>query len=176
MWEVTGGIIMEKDLPRRKPNRIPDYDYSQYGYYFITVCSNNHKKIFGEIKDSRMILNDYGVKVERILNDVVLKMGNMLLDNYVIMPNHVHLIIAINQESKEGIFEVIRDFKSITTLKYIEGVKEGIYEPFDKFIWQRSYFDHVIRNEKSYLEVSEYINNNPLKWALDKYNFDNSQM
>jgi len=163
----------------RKIIRIKDYDYSQTGYYFITICTHNQKHILGNIKDGKMILNEYAEKVDKVLNDIIFKIEDISLDIYVFMPNHIHLIIIIQNDNFEGtmvatqnkigIFEFVRDFKSLSTMIYIDGVKNGLYEPYDKMLWQRSYYDKVIRDNQTYEKIYEYIENNPLKWEIDKY-------
>lgn len=163
----------------RKIIRIKDYDYSQTGYYFITICAHNHKHILGRIKDGKMILNEYAEKINKLLNDFIFKIEDISLDIYVFMPNHIHLIIIIQNDNFEGnkilsqnkigIFEIVRQFKSLSTMIYIDGVKNGLYEPYDKRLWQRSYYDKVIRDNQTYEKIYEYIENNPLKWEIDKY-------
>lgn len=118
----------------------------------------------------------FGNKVEKIYLEMQEKYINIKLHDYVIMPNHLHGVIEINNMQMEAgtrpaptVSDFIRDFKSLTTLEYIKGVKKGIYQSFDKRIWQRNYYEHVIRNEKEYYKIVEYIRNNLLKWEEDKY-------
>ena len=89
------------------------------------------------------------------------------------MPNHLHGIIEIYKraeiDSAPTINKIIQTFKRHTTIEYIKGVKQGIYKPFDKRILQRNYYEHIIRNEKEYLLIKQYIQNNPLNWERDKY-------
>ena len=107
---------------------------------------------------------------ERLLNisnDVV------TVEKYYIMPNHVHAILSITGEgTTQGSFptaisEIVRRFKTITTKLCIDGVKSGEYPPFEKKVWQESFHDHVIRNEQDYLDIWQYIDQNPLKWEED---------
>ncbi len=179
------------------------YDYSRAGLYFITICTQNRKCFFGNIQNGKMILNDAGKMIEKLWQDIKNDFSNIVLHEYVIMPNHLHGIIEItvgadsisaqstqigsklpidiNMKSstradmesaptKTNIPAIIQSFKRHTTIRYIQMVKENILPPFHKKIWQRNYWEHVIRNEQSYLEISEYIQNNPAKWSIDKLN------
>jgi REP element-mobilizing transposase RayT len=167
------------EKPIRKKIRLTDYNYSQNGFYFITICSHEHKPILGHIEEDKMILNDYAEKVDSLLIDMVDKQQNIILDKYVFMPNHIHMVLVVENDDlsdihESGIIEFVQEFKSKAVMIYIKGVKEGLYEPFSKKIWQRSYYDNVIRNKDTYDLIWDYIDNNPLKWSLDKYYYDNS--
>lgn len=167
------------EKPERKKMRLTDYNYSQNGFYFITICSHEHKPILGHIEEDKMILNDYAEKVDSLLMEMLERHKNITLDKYVFMPNHIHMILVIENEcndavNESGIIEFIQEFKSKAVNIYINGVKESLYEPFSKKLWQRSYYDSVIRNRDTYELIWNYIDNNPLKWALDKYYYDNS--
>jgi putative transposase len=175
-------------LPKRKNIRLKDFDYSQNAYYFITICTQNREHFFGQVINGEMVLNHAGEMVEKICLKLENEFPYIKIDKYVFMPNHFHVIIAIvgadsisarnqinvsiNQadiESAPTIGDIIQCFKRQTTIEYIKGVKNGIYPPFKNRIWQRGYYDHIIRNEQDYKEIGEYIENNPLKWELDKY-------
>ena len=177
----------------RKNIRLKYYDYSNEGMYFITICTQNRKEILGKIIYNRNKLltsvgaglvpaqiknTNFGNTVEKMYLEIEEKYQNIKLHDYIIMPNHLHGIIeicdvqfwaGIKPAPTVSIADVIRDFKSLTTLEYTKCVKNGIYKPFDKRIWQRNYYEHVIRNEKEYYKIVEYIRNNPLKWEEDKY-------
>ena len=110
--------------------------------------------------------------VETIFNETVASYTNINCDVFVVMPNHFHCILSIlraDMESAPTVGDVIQSFKRNTTIKYISGVKTGIYPPFDKRIWQRNYHDHIIRTETNYENIWQYINTNPAKWADDRY-------
>ncbi len=102
---------------------------------------------------------------------------DVTLDKYVIMPNHIHAIVTINyngttRRSFPTVSEYIQRFKTMTTKLYIDGVKDSEYPPFDKAIWQKSFYDHIIRDENEYLRIWKYIDENPLKWVTDEYYSD----
>lgn len=172
---------MENKFPNRKDLRLKYYDYSQAGYYFVTICTELKRHLFGEIVDGIMILNDAGRMIERWYFELHNKYYNIELPQYIIMPNHVHFIIAIAGDDQGNISQnsgthtgvplqtIIQWFKTMTTNQYIKGVKNGEYPPFEKRIWQRNYFEHIIRNDRELQEIYEYIVNNPAKWELDKY-------
>ncbi len=200
----------------RKANRLREYDYSQAGCYFVTVCVQDRKCLFGEIIEGEMVLNEAGKMVARWWDETENKFPHVELDEYVLMPNHLHGIVVIvgsdiyvchlcvrperedrksnehrqakrqrqkeiqqGEDQSEGghtgppLQEIIQWVKMMTTNEYINEVKSGRFPPFEKRIWQRSFYDHVIRDDDDLGRVREYIRNNPLKWALDEYNPDN---
>jgi len=160
------------DLPHRKPQRLKGYDYSQNNAYFITICTQNRLHLLGGIVNETVELSDAGkMAEERFLN--IAKDTEVNIEKYVFMPNHIHAIVLIDhngttQGSFPTVSEMVQRFKTITTKLYIDGVKSGVYPPFEKKIWQKSFYDHIIRNEKSYLDVWQYIDENPLKWQEDE--------
>lgn len=167
------------NLPQRKLQRLQGYDYSQNGAYFITICTQNRSPLFGDIINDKMILNNAGKMVEeRLLN---ISTNTIFVDKYVVMPDHLHIIVFIRQDgttqgssgTTQGSFptlsEIVQRFKTITTKLYIDGVKNGNYPPFDKKIWQKSFNDHIIRNEKGYQEVWKYIDENLINWKQNEY-------
>ena len=162
-------------LPERKEQRLKNYDYSQNGAYFITICSQNRLCLFGKIENRKMILNHAGMMIYNKFSEIAKIYPGIQIDKFVIMPNHLHTIMVIQHDSgtTQGSFptisEYIQRFKSLTTKLYIDGVKKGIYPPFDNKIWQKSFYDHIIRNEKEYQNIWEYIDLNPYKWEDDKY-------
>ena len=164
------------NLPQRKSQRLKNYDYSQNAAYFVTICTQNHLCLFGKISNETLILNDAGKMVSDKFAEIPKHYPHIEIIKYVVMPNHLHAILLIqNDESTKGhsatmtLSEYIRRFKTLTTKLYIEGVKANRYPAFNKRVWQRSYHDHVIRNEADFLRIYEYIETNPLKWHLDKY-------
>ena len=160
------------EMPKRKNMRLKDYDYGQNGAYFITMCAHNRQHLFGEIVGAtlRGRLNLPDAMLEKWLHEIPNKYANVQIDKFVIMPNHIHAIVLIaGDHIGSPLPQIIGWVKTMTTNEYIRGVKNGLYEPFEKRIWQRSYYDHIIRNEEEYLRIWEYIGENPLKWAEDEY-------
>ena len=157
---------------KREPNRLRDYDYSQDGYYFITVCTRDRREFFGNIREAKVDLNRYGEIVNQCWRDLPRHYPNCSLDSFVIMPNHVHGIIVIDNGNvvgnglkpfpTQGLSEMIRGFKTFSSRKMNEEIKID-----NKFQWQKSFYDHIIRNDKSLENLRQYIICNPLKWELD---------
>jgi len=166
------------ELPKRKSMRLKEYDYSQNGAYFITICTRNRQDLFGFIVDGVVKLSDYG----KIVCDTYIDLPNhnpqLILDKFTIMPNHIHGIIVICRERSvtvpkqrsHGIPEIIRQLKSFSSKRINEYRLRNGLEPFPtNTTWQKSYHDHIIRNEEEYQEVWQYIDQNPAKWADDCY-------
>ena len=154
------------ECQKRKSPRIPEYDYSTNGAYFITICTHNKKPIFGPVGadsiSARMVKDTFLKCIQ--------KYPQVSVPIYTVMPNHFHAIITINRadmESAPTISEVVRDFKRYSTLEYIKMVKSGVIPPFDAKVWQRSFHDHVIRDDAGYLKIWNYIEGNPSKWEED---------
>ena len=141
------------ELPVRLRNRLENYDYSQNGAYFITICTKNRAKILSRIlpEDARVALLPYGKTVEFFILNVP------EIVKYVVMPDHIHMIILLDGQQipyEKKTAEIVRSIKTLVT-KTI-GVS----------IFQRSYYDHIIRNREDFEQVWKYIENNPYKWAM----------
>ncbi len=171
-----------KNLPQRKQLRLKDYDYSTSSYYFITICTQNRECLFGTIvgADSisarlEIVLNGAGKMIEMIYGNLINEFKGIELHEFVIMPNHIHGIVQIQENRADmesaptNLSTVIQSFKRHTTINYIQGVKDNIYPPFNKSIWQRGYYEHIIRTEAELNRIKEYILSNPEKWQEDKY-------
>jgi putative transposase len=164
------------ELHARQTIRLKEYDYSQAGYYFVTICSHNRIHIFGNIKDDVIELNENGKIVEHWLNHIKIKYSNCDLDYYCIMPNHIHFILIINDtiECRGGVTPPlpkpklgnIIGFTKYQSTKQINEIRNSPGSP----IWQRNYYEHIIRNEKELYEIRKYIENNPINWNEDEYN------
>lgn len=172
-----------KDLKKRKSIRLKEYDYSQEGMYFITICTQNRECTLSEIIEdcvgagpvsARTELTNIGHMIEKIYLNLEKEFKNIKTHDYVIMPNHMHCIIEIYKWADTGpaptISDIICSFKTRTTGKILKGIKDKKYKPFDKRFWQRNYYEHIIRNEKELYKIKEYIQYNPLNWEKDKYN------
>lgn len=158
----------KKDYPVRKPTRLKEYDYSTNGYYFITLCVDNHKIVFGNVELERVNLNNYGKEVEKILLSLSERYKSIEIDYYVIMPNHIHCIFILDNgnDKKISISSVIGSFKSLTTIALH---KLGLVD----FKWQRSFYDKIIRDERELFYIRQYIEQNPLRWDIEKNNPEN---
>ena len=184
-----------KQFKSRKPNRLNGYNYTQTGHYYVTICTQNRQYIFGKIANNKMLLNNAGQMVDQTLKTLPKYYSNIIIDNYVVMPNHAHIIIQItnnengyrneriqdNGQTQRSVptgnlslSNIIQRFKMITTKHYIDGVKNNNWRPFNKRIWQRSFYDHIIHIEKSLDNIRAYIINNPSTWNNDEHNINNS--
>ena len=159
---------MEKEqvFPQRKILRLQNFDYSTCGAYFITICTKNRKKLFAPVGADSISAR----MVERVFLKTIEQHPGVECPIYVIMPNHIHAIIEISRadmESAPTLPQIVQSFKRYSTIEYAKMVKDGILPPFDKQIWQRSFYDHVIRNQDDYEEIYKYIYENPMKWEFD---------
>lgn len=158
---------MHIDLPNRKQIRLPDYDYSANGAYFVTVCTKNRRNLFGAVGSNTVVAQ----MITQTFLETIEHFNHVQCPIYVVMPNHFHAILVISHNETEpfpSLTDVMRSFKRYSTLEYIKLVKQGILPPFDGQIWQRSFYDHIIRNQQDYEEIYRYIYENPIKWELDK--------
>jgi len=177
-------------IHHRRSIRLKNYDYSQAGLYFVTICTQNRLCLFGNIGDGEMNLNDAGKMVRTIWDQIPAHYCGVEIDQFVVMPNHIHGIIAIvgagpracpvggqpGDGQPRGVAptgfslpNVVHRFKTMTTKKYTDGVKHNDWQPFPAKLWQRNYYEHVVRNEEDYLKIADYIQTNPKRWQEDTY-------
>ena len=169
---------MDKEkFPKRKPTRLNGYDYSTPGAYFITICTHNKKCLFSEIVGAihelpENKLTEYGKYAEYVIN-ILPERFDILISKYVIMPNHIHMLIEINEDNeKRAIRESPLQKRSIIdkAVGFLKmNVSRKIKETYDEKIWQRSFHDHIIRGERDYREIWEYIDTNVIRWDKDKF-------
>ena len=176
---------------QRRSIRLKDYDYAQAGAYFVTIVVQDRKCLFGEVVDGVVRLNDAGLTVQAVWEDLPNHYAGIDPDAFVVMPNHTHGIIALvgkipratstsegqpqgvaptRNAAKMSLSDVVHRFKTLTTKRYIEGVKRFSWASFATRFWQRNYFEHVIRNEESLNRIRQYILDNPARWAFDREN------
>ena len=168
---------MENQLPVRKPLRMSHYDYNTPGAYFLTFCTHNRKHflscIVGAIHESpEPQLTACGKILDAVMQNLPAHL-HVTIDRYVIMPNHVHLIAVITEEDAlREIRESPLQSRSIMSklIGYIKmNASKAIRRHYgDVTVWQRGYYDHVIRNQEDYVALAEYIQTNPLRWELDQ--------
>ncbi len=232
-------MIYNLDLYHRRSIRLKGYDYSQSGAYFVTICVQNRSCLFGEIIDKKMQMNAAGKMIDRWWNQLPQKFANVELDDFIVMPNHLHGIIivgadrrvcpdikdgihmvnknkyhalhrnvsvkdnnsfdnksgkhadsfdikldkyngSINNKSGEhtgsplqkpvSLSQMIQWFKTMTTNEYIRNIKKNAWHPFDRHLWQRNYYEHIVRNENEIFRIRKYIIENPIKWDMDDEN------
>jgi putative transposase len=209
------------DIHKRRSIRLRRHDYSLPGLYFVTVCVNNRLCLFGDIIDHVMMINAAGTMIGYWWNELSNKFPNIKLDEYVVMPNHFHGIMEIQdeQETEAGrtrrcaptvespnvgvnrkfranpqvrpyvgvdlrvypltlgsclpdppgasLHKILQWFKTMTTNEYIRNERQNVWPAFDKKLWQRNYYEHVIRNQQALSEMRHYIIENPHNWKDD---------
>ncbi len=167
--------VMQMDLPKRKPIRLSEYDYSQNGAYFITICTQNCKEILsrinvgtGVLDCTKIILYAHGEIADKCIKQMNDFYDYLSVDNYVIMPNHIHLLINVFKSSNGQSGTPVPTNTNSVIAKFVSTFKRFCNKEYGNNIWQRSYYDHVIRNENDYREIWEYIDQNPLKWENDE--------
>jgi len=226
-------------IHHRRSIRLKGYDYSQAGLYFVTICTQNRQCLFGNIVGAdlrvcpdelgehdmlgehagsplRVILNDAGKMIEKWCAELPNKFPDIVLDEFVIMPNHFHAIIIntgignaanvgadlrvcpdelgernilgehtgsplrvcpdelgehdmLGEHAGSPLHRVVQWFKTMTTNEYIRGVKTLNLQTFNKKMWQRNYWEHIIRNAQSHQHIKDYIINNPANWEKDEF-------
>ena len=184
------------DIHHRRSIRLTGHDYSQSGLYFITLCAVNKICMFGNVVDGKMQLNDIGQLVEQEwLNTINIRHDDVRLQNYIVMPNHFHAIIEIRRGESHSPYSHSsqshlsqsdspsitnecningKDFPrrmkspSQTVGAIVRGFKGAVSRQLGYSIWQRNYYEHIIRTDASYRHISNYIENNPTKWQSDK--------
>jgi len=159
---------MDSQYPKRQSVRLPGFDYAQAGAYFVTVCSYNKKCIFGHITDTHMHLNRLGALVVAAWKELPQMYTFISLDNWVLMPNHFHGIIWLNEKNpdQKSLSKIISAFKSISTSRARKAFDQG------GSLWQRSFYEHIIRNQSDLLRIRQYIEDNAAQWAVDRENPD----
>jgi len=186
-------------LPQRKLLRLTEYDYSQNGCYFITICTHKKNQIFGKVIDGKVMLSTAGQIARDELVNVPSHYSMVTIDQFVVMPNHVHILLTIDHETEHANHieteraspfptvstiigmdgaapigsrdsERVSPFPTVSTIigSYKSGVTNKIHQVRPGLsVWQKSFYDHIIRDETDYLTVCEYIEDNPFNWELD---------
>ena len=176
----------------RRSIRLRGYDYRQAGAYFVTICTQDRELMFGEVVGGQTRLNGPGQMVESIWRELSQHYPGVEVDTFVVMPNHVHGIIILvgagtgacpdNPGQPQGVAptgtmslpDVVHWFKPLTTARYRRGVLYGGWLPFPGRLWQRNYYEHVIRNDEELNRIRQYIIDNPARWEEDPENPDNA--
>lgn len=177
-------------MKTRKSIRLQDYDYSQSGEYFITICVNQRQNRLGNISNDKSILSVEGQIINKWIIQLAERFKNISIDSYIIMPNHIHFIIEIKLSESDDLSNLKLPQKNETDLetwrvartkmllpKIINYLKTNSSIELNRLnneignkFWQANYYEHIIRNEKDYLKISSYIENNPITWNEDRFN------
>ena len=195
-------MVYDPDTDHRRSIRLKQYDYSQAGAYFVTICTQNRQCLLGGITNGTMVNNPPGDMIATIWHEIPIYYPGIGIDAFQIMPNHIHGIIIVGAPPRgcpnplacpdfnsskgqpQGVAsergqargpaptvglslpDIVHRFKTMTTKKYTDGVNNG-WQAFNKKLWQRNYYEHVVRDDEDLNRIREYISNNPLRWADD---------
>ena len=155
-----------------KSLRLRGYDYSRTGAYFVTMCTQNRANLFGKIVKNEMRLNVYGRMVQEVWNGLPWHYPHVVLDAFVIMPNHIHGIVVLSvgaglkpAPTRHSLPEIVRAFKTFSARQ----INESRHTPGTP-VWQRNYYEHIIRNQAALNRIRQYIIDNPGHWEKDREN------
>ena len=149
---------MKEIIPIRKKIRLNNYDYSQENIYFITICVKDRVELLGKIdKANNIILTKEGNIVKKAIHKLEEIYKNIIIDEYIVMPNHLHILLIIKYKNGASISRIIKHLKT------------NISREITYSIWQKSFYEHIVRNRREYIKIKEYIKNNVINWSKDKY-------
>ena len=164
-----------KEFPVRKHPRLSGHNYSSNGSYFITLCVKDMHEMFGEVVVGRDVhiapqvqLSAYGAIAAKHIGEIKAQFQNVSIDNHVIMPNHIHMIITVKHTESDGAMWTSRPTNA-TIPAMVRSFKTMITKEIGFSIWQKSYHDHIIRDEAEYQRIWQYIDENPASWTEDRY-------
>jgi REP element-mobilizing transposase RayT len=167
-------MTFNPDMHHRRSIRLQGYDYSRAGAYFITICTQNRECLFGEIVDGKMVLNHAGDMIQTVWDEIPDHYTGIEIDEFVVMPNHIHGIIGIvaptGNTGSLSLGDMVHRFKTMTTKRYADGVKQSVWRRFPGKLWQRNYWEYIVRNEMKLGRIREYIHNNSTQWKSDCLN------
>jgi REP element-mobilizing transposase RayT len=177
------------DIHHRRSIRLPGYDYTGAGAYFITICTQNRQCLFGEIADGVMRLNEAGFMIRQWFDELEKKFSAIECDEFICMPNHIHFIVNVGADlcvrplpssshgnpgqtrrsapTKPSLSDIVQWFKTMTTNEYIRCVKAKGWQTFPGKLWQRNFHERIIRDEAELNGIRDYIQNNPAQWEQD---------
>jgi REP element-mobilizing transposase RayT len=162
------------DKHHRRSIRLKGFNYSRAGAYFVTICTQQRECLFGNVEREALQLNDSGRMIEFWWDEIEKKFPTLALDEWILMPNHPHGILFLNGKATPSIpfslGEVMGWFKTMTTNEYIRGVHNLGWRCFRGKLWQRDFFDHIIRSAEESERIREYIRQNPARWLEDPEN------
>ena len=163
----------EKDLPKRKSTRLTNFDYSSVGAYFVTICTENRRQILsylvgGDVLDAPhdVELLPHGKIAEKYLNQFNNFYNHIKIDRYVIMPNHIHLILFVMNGGASRTSPPTKQHSVVS--QFVSTFKRFCNKEYGENIWQRNFNDHIIRNREDYEEHLRYIHENPMRWYYDE--------
>lgn len=192
----------DREKHHRRSIRLKGYDYSQPGGYFVTFVTQGRELLFGRVRRDEVVLTSAGNMIVKWWKELQNKFPSVSLGTFVVMPNHFHGIVCINEpvgadlrvcldveNEQQGehidsplrnrpntsLFQIVQWFKTMTTNEYIRGVKQLEWIPFNSKLWQRNYYEHILRDQDDWCRIHSYIESNPVTWANDDENIVKSQ-
>ncbi len=187
---MIGGDDADRD--RRRSLRLEGYDYGAWGPYFVSIVLDRRLPLFGDAVDEEMRLNDAGEMAESVWAALPRRFPAVRVDTFVVMPNHIHGIIVIDHSDtvntterattrvaptgasdagrRIALGDVVGAYKSLTTVEYVRGVADHGWPRFRGRLWQRNYYEHIIRDDRSLERIRAYILDNPARWPTDPEN------
>jgi REP element-mobilizing transposase RayT len=172
------------EIYSRRSIRLKGYDYSQAGAYFVTICTQNQECLFGDITDGIMRANHFGKIVGEQWNDIPQRFPVVQLDQFVVMPNHIHGVLVVVGAPLAGgqlraaaraaptVGDIVGGYKSLSVHHCLHWIKQNVPQQRLGQLWQRNYWEHIIRDESELNSIREYIRNNPAQWEMDKLYVD----
>ena len=157
----------------RRSIRLTGYDYTRSGAYYVTITTQDRIRVFGDVVNGIMRLNDAGQMISDIWFGIPKHNEGVSVDEFIVMPDHIHGIIvltAMNQSSAPNglsLSEIVGRFKSLTTRLYSQKVQDNIWPPFNRRLWQRNYYEYIIRDDHELSTIRQYINQNPYLWSIN---------
>ena len=159
--------VIRMEQPTRKDHHLHDYDYSQAGAYFVTICTKDRLRVLSEIHSvgagvfdrPRVMLLPHGVIADHYIRQLHEHYDHLSVDTYIIMPDHIHLLIRLSDNGRSGTPAPTN--ANSTIAQFVSTFKRFCNKEYGENIWQRSYYDHIIRNDQDYREVWQYIEQNP---------------
>ena len=181
-FPIVNFMSYDPEKHHRRSIRLKGFDYSRSAVYFVTICVQNRECLFGTIPpeiegenpNDRLLLNDAGKMVVTEWMALPSRFPAVILDEFIVMPNHFHGIIYLLSDSEFNptLSQIVGAFKSIVTHNYIIGVKTKDWKPFHKRLWQRNYYEHIVRDDSTLQKIQQYIQNNPSTWQSDSLHPD----
>lgn len=169
----------ENELPKRKPTRLRGFDYNKAGAYFITICTENRRQLLssvigavrGDVLDAPSVcpqikLKRYGMIADKYIKQLSDHYEHITVDYYVIMPNHVHMILSVGDHGASRTSPPTKQHSSVS--RFVSTFKRFCNKEYGTNIWQRHFYDHIIRDREDYENHAKYVYENPLRWYYDE--------
>jgi putative transposase len=167
-------MTYDPEKHHRRSIRLKGFDYSRTAVYFVTICVQNRECLFGTISQNQLLLNDAGEMVSTEWLALPSRFPSVILDEFIVMPNHFHGIIYTLPDSidQPKLGKIIGAFKSIVNNNYIAGVNTQNWQPFNQRLWQRNYYEQIVRDDFALQKIQAYSRDNPSTWQTDSLHPD----